>query len=175
MAEYILYPESDDKADGTEVPAGAAWPLLRDSASEVGAPGDLTNYIEFTGVGISRHNCQNIIPLDAGEDIVSVTAYFYARMAVGQTAELSMLLPSEPSTTATIPDGSAYGWYSVASTVAAVESDVNAMKTQFNVSGTASSSTTRLAAVFVRVVTDKVPFAAPAGYFSPQLLPKAWF
>lgn len=174
MAVYYIYPTSDDKAQWTEVPAGAAWSVLNEAVTEADTPDTTNNYVDVTAAGQSNRQFFAVFTPPTGELITLCEAFWYLRSATGQTVDLSLFPPvgGIPLATMNLPAATAFGWQSVS--VGTVGPADHPLRLHAASVGTASASSSRLAAEFIKITTTAQP-PIPAGMFEPQLKDRVWF
>lgn len=171
MAEYILRPNSDDKAEWTETPAGAAWAVLNEVVTEADTPDTSNNYIDTTVDGqIARCGVENV-PILPREIVYAIEGWAYVRASTtGQGVNITLVFSSGTSAAASVAAGTGFGWVKTqlvppGSPGGATQADLDGLLISAASTGTATSGSSRVAAMFCRVFTmsTQTPRRMPLG------------
>lgn len=163
MSSYIFRPGGDSKAQWTEQPVGSAWPLLNEEVTEADTPDTADNYVDVTATAQATRQTVVGPTLPRDEVIVRVEGWWYIRTAPGQSVDLD--LTGSGTAAVNVPASTAYGWQSKVWTPAHSFLPELSLSISATSSGTASSSSSRIAAEFMRVITVSTftPHRMPMG------------
>ncbi len=162
MPSYILRPESDQKAEWTEVPGGAAWSCLDDSVTQPTAA-DTSDRVE---VAVSDKFCRQdltTVVIPETEAVTSLIGWFYCKAGSTVTITCSVLASSinyAASLSTVNQTSTSYGWVSAPYGGGLQQTQVDSLSVQA-LSVLGGGSNAEVAAMYVELVTGYLYWPNP--------------
>jgi len=163
-AIYTLLPNTDDKADWVEVPAGTSWSILNEPISQPTVPGTSAGYIESTTDAQLNKNHLTTFAL-GNETTTGAVLWAYIDALANHRLSITVLDGTGWTKIGSSDfDGPLTGWVSVTYTGVISQSVLDALRIQAQLTELAAQAgTSKVYATYLAVMTDGTKTYGQAG------------
>ncbi len=127
MAQLILRPNADIKADQTEVPGGTAFSCLDDVVTQPTVP-DTTDYVTSSTTDQFTRCDFATAAIPGGDTVHTVRLWVYIRTTLPRPISVRLMNATGTIADRTIPSGTAAGWQALTVIVPSTQAQVDAFR-----------------------------------------------